>query len=102
MAEGGAAEPVKTPFDKMREPMRVLPENLESLWSDAKLDIVADHPELSDKRAGGLAAARVFNWHYEEWTAFRDNLRDQFMSLQSAEGGRQIDPQSAQLYSERL
>ena len=82
--------------------MRVLPENLENLWSDAKMDIVADHPELSEKRAGGLAAARVFNWHYEEWTALRDNLMDQFMSLHSAGAAKRIDTQSAELYGKML
>jgi hypothetical protein len=72
--------------------MRVQPENLTEVWEGAKEGILADHPALPQARAGELAAASVFNWFHEDWTAFRDAVEDSV--------GRQeeIDPQRLQLY----
>jgi hypothetical protein len=77
---------------KVTETMRVQPENLTEVWEGAKEGILADHPALPQARAGELAAASVFNWFHEDWTAFRDAVEDSV--------GRQeeIDPQRLQLY----
>jgi hypothetical protein len=83
--------------------MRVQPDNLIEVWLGAKKDILADHPELPEPRAGELAAAIVFNWLHEDWTKFRDEVRDEFMNPFSAgemEMATRIDPQRLQLYGE--
>jgi hypothetical protein len=76
--------------------MRVQPENLTEVWDGAKKDILADHPELPETRAGALAAAIVFNWFHEDWTTFRDTVRHEIEN--SAGRPEEIDSQRLQLY----
>jgi len=76
--------------------MRVQPENVIEVWLSAKRDILADHPELPDARAGELAAARVFNWFHEDWATFSDAVRDEVVNSAGKPEG--IDPQRLQLY----
>ncbi|HZF40569.1 MAG TPA: hypothetical protein VE715_17240 [Blastocatellia bacterium] len=72
------------------------PENVIEVWLSAKRDILADHPELPDARAGELAAARVFNWFHEDWATFSDAVRDEVVNSAGKPEG--IDPQRLQLY----
>jgi hypothetical protein len=76
--------------------MRVEPENVMEVWLSAKRDVLADHPELPDARAGELAAARVFNWFHEDWVTFSDAVRNEIGN--SADRPDGIDPQRLQLY----
>lgn len=76
--------------------MRVQAENLTEVWEGAKKDILADHPELPETRAGELAAASVFNWFHEDWATLTDEVRN---SAGSSEG---LNPQSLQLYDKLL
>jgi hypothetical protein len=72
--------------------MRVQSENLAEVWEGAKKDILADHPELPETRAGELAAASVFNWFHEDLATLTAEVKD---SAGSPEG---INPQRLQLY----
>jgi hypothetical protein len=80
--------------------MRVQPDNLTEVWEGAKKDILADHPELPETRAGVLAAARVFNWFHEDWATFSDAVRNEVNN--SARSSEEIDPQRLRLYDELI
>jgi hypothetical protein len=80
--------------------MRVQPDNLTEVWEGAKRDILANHPELPETRAGSLAAARVFNWFHEDWATFSDAVRNE--AKNSAGSSEEIDPQRPQLYDELI
>jgi len=80
--------------------MRVQPENLTEVWEGAKKDILADHPELPETRAGELAAARVFNWFHEDWATFRDAIRDEVKNSASRPEG--VDSRRLQLYDKLI
>jgi len=77
----------------MREAMRVQPQNLIGVWSAAKRDILAAHPEIWEARAGELAAARVFNWFKEDWAELRDEVRNAFLA-----GGLGRDDERLQVF----
>src|SRR5262249_29181359 len=77
--------------------MRVQPENLIELWRDTQKEILDQHPDLVDLRAGELAAARMLNWYHEDWAALTSEMKKAFLS-----GSLDINNPRFQLYSALL